>query len=177
MAAMTAGLAFAGTLGLASVLTQQRNAPLVVVGEDLEWPFTLKLPAGYDLALAESTPGDGDRHGGLAVFRRAFGSHTRSVEYRYGWLSPGTMPSEALVALTGSDPTMIDGSAMIGREPAVRVIGETDDHIVFVAASCRADGLALSVGYQVEPIRARLAMWEARFTDICNAVEFHDAPH
>lgn len=165
--------AFAGTLGLAQLLTQQRNVPLAVFTDESldDWPIQFSLPAGYQQHSVESIPPD-EPDGwpsGVAVYRRSAG-RAKPVRFEYRWLPPGTSNKRALSFLF-EDPPEIVGEMQFGDAPGLYFsIGTRLINPIFVGVVCRPNGLTVSVTYSP----GRHPGEEYEFERICESISVKD---
>lgn len=166
--------AFAGTLGLAQLLTQQRNVPLAVFADESldDWPIQLRLPSGYVLHNVESILDDDEEPlGAVAVFRRTANAAPKTVRVSYAWFESGTTNEEALLAMSESRPDFAHQERLGSSTWLYAVIGDGPIHPKFVGATCWSNGLAVFIAYTpgTNPLRE-----EATFKRICESISVKD---
>lgn len=164
-----AGLAFVGTMCLASLLVNQKNAPLRMQSL-ADWPIEFGLPNGFSLA-SESKLTHGD--GRLAVYKLDRGDLGRSIRIQFEYVNDLLPPHKALERLFGGrlHDNEVD-RIPFGREEGRFTVqgGFPPNDPKFFGALWR-DGVAVGITFK-PGIYDDTEMYE--FQRICESVDFKD---
>ncbi len=169
-----AGIAFAGTVGLALVVMSSRqSASLGGHGQALpDWPIKFTLPSEYtwgrdpQMFVLES-PADGRLGFATMYLGRSPRLGTSRLRVTYGELGSGTTLKEATRALIGrelEDPRTIGMGPATGRMDR-RPMG--NGRLVLEAVSCLDRGLGVAVSLDCD---ARSGRSDRIFEEICASI-------
>ncbi len=162
-----AGLAFVGTLGLAALLANQKNAPWTLQSH-ADWPIEFELPAGFSLASEDELElGVGRR----AVYKLDRGDLGRSIRIRFELVSDSMHPHTALERLVEGKLNESSPIPFGGQEGRFTVLGGDFPNDPKFYGAVWHDGVAVGITYR-PGIFNETEM--SKFLRICESVYFKD---